>query len=141
MTEFETKVRLDKWLWAARIFKTRVLASDAISGGKVRLGGQRVKASRLVKIDDCYEISRGQDRLEIIVLKLAQRRGSASIAQTLYCETRSSIERREHEVELRKLAALQSTAISTAGPMGQAILSRWSTTGSSTGSWRPTPRA
>jgi len=108
MTEFETKVRLDKWLWAARIFKTRAVASDAITGGKVHLGGQRVKASRLVKIDDCFEISRGQDRLEIIVLKLALRRGSASIAQTLYSETRSSIERREHEAEQRKLAALQS---------------------------------
>ncbi len=113
MTEFDTKVRLDKWLWAARIFKTRALASDAITGGKVHLGGQRVKASRLVKIDDCFEISRGQDRLEIIVLKLAQRRGSASIAQTLYCETRSSIERREHETEQRKLAALQSPVSNT----------------------------
>ena len=108
MTEFETNVRLDKWLWAARIFKTRAVASDAISGGRVYLDGHTVKASRLVKIDDCYKISRGQDRLEIIVLKLAQRRGSASIAQTLYCETRSSIERREHEAEQRKLAALQS---------------------------------
>ena len=113
MTEFETKVRLDKWLWAARIFKTRALASNAISGGKVRLGGQRVKASRLVKIDDCFKISRGQDRLEIIVLKLAQQRGSASIAQTLYCETRSSIEQREHEAEQRKLAALQSPVSNT----------------------------
>ena len=113
MTEFETKVRLDKWLWAARIFKTRALASDVISGGKVRLDGQTVKASRLVKIDDCYKISRGQDRLEIIVLKLAQRRGSASIAQTLYCETRSSIEQREHEAEQRKLAALQNPVSNT----------------------------
>ena len=113
MTEFETNVRLDKWLWAARIFKTRAVASDAISGGKVYLDGQRVKASRLIKIDDCYEISRGQDRLEIIVLKLAQQRGSASIAQTLYYETRSSIERREHEAEQRKLAALQSPVSNT----------------------------
>jgi len=113
MNEFETKVRLDKWLWTARIFKTRALASDAILGGKVRLGGQRVKASRLVKIDDCFEISRGQDRLEIIVLKLAQQRGSASIAQTLYCETRSSIEQREHEAEQRKLAALQNPVSNT----------------------------
>ena len=107
MTEVETSVRLDKWLWAARFFKTRARASHAISGGKVHLDGQRAKASRLVKIDDCYEISRGQDRLQIIVLKLAQRRDSATIAQTLYRETQPSIERREREAELRKLAALQ----------------------------------
>ncbi len=113
MTEFDAKIRLDKWLWAARIFKTRAGASGAISGSKVYLDGHTVKASRLVKIDDCYEISRGKDRLEIIVLKLAQRRGSASIAQTLYCETGSSVERREHEAEQRKLAALQSPVSNT----------------------------
>ncbi len=107
MTEIETSVRLDKWLWAARFFKTRAIASHAISGGKVHLDGQRAKASRLVKVDDCYEISRGQDRLQIIVLKLAQRRASATIAQALYRETQPSIERREREAELRKLAALQ----------------------------------
>lgn len=107
MTEIETSVRLDKWLWAARFFKTRAIASHAISGGKVHLDGQRAKASRLVKINDCYEISRGQDRLQIIVLKLAQRRASATIAQTLYRETQPSIERREREAELRKLAAMQ----------------------------------
>lgn len=107
MTEIETSVRLDKWLWAARFFKTRAIASHAISGGRVHLDGQRAKASRLVKINDCYEISRGQDRLQIIVLKLTQRRASATIAQTLYRETRPSIERREREAELRKLAAMQ----------------------------------
>jgi len=89
MTEIETSVRLDKWLWVARFFKTRAIASHAISGGKV------------------HEISRGQDRLQIIVLKLAQRRASATIAQTLYRETQPSIERREREAELRKLAAMQ----------------------------------
>lgn len=103
----ETKVRLDKWLWAARFFKTRAMASEAVSGGRVHLAGQRVKPSRPVKVDDCFEISRGQDRLEIIVLKLSERRGSATIAQTLYQETGTSIQRREHEVEQRKLAAMQ----------------------------------
>jgi len=103
----ETKVRLDKWLWAARFFKTRAMASEAVSGGRVHLDGQRVKPSRPVKVDDCFEISRGQDRLEIIVLKLSERRGSATIAQTLYQETGTSIQRREHEVEQRKLAAMQ----------------------------------
>ena len=103
----ETKVRLDKWLWAARFFKTRAMASEAVSGGRVHLAGQRVKPSRPVKVDDCFEISRGQDRLEIIVLKLSERRGSATIAQSLYQETGVSIQRREHEVEQRKLAAMQ----------------------------------
>jgi len=107
MTQSETRIRLDKWLWAARFYKTRAIASNAVSGGKVHLDGQRVKPSRSVKIDDCYQISRGQDRLEIIVLKLAERRGSATIAQTLYSETEVSIRRREHETEQRKLAAMQ----------------------------------
>lgn len=113
MADFEIKVRLDKWLWAARIFKTRAIASDAISGGKVKLDGQRVKSSRPVKIDDCYEISRGQDRLKIIVLNFAQQRASATIAQTLYCETPSSIERRQREAEQRKLAAIQKPVAKT----------------------------
>jgi ribosome-associated heat shock protein Hsp15 len=103
----ESKVRLDKWLWAARFFKTRAVASEAVSGGKVHLDGRRVKPSRSVKIDDRYEITRGQDRLEIIVLQLAERRGSATIAQSLYRETPASTERREHEAEQRKLAAMQ----------------------------------
>ena len=103
----ESKVRIDKWLWAARFYKTRALASEAVNGGKVHLQGQRIKASRTVKIDDTYEIQRGFDRLEIVVKALADRRGSASIAQTLYRETESSINRREKESERRKLARLQ----------------------------------
>ncbi|MDJ0880392.1 MAG: S4 domain-containing protein [Gammaproteobacteria bacterium] len=103
----ESKVRIDKWLWAARFYKTRALASEAVNGGKVHLQGQRIKASRAVKIDDTYEIQRGFDRLEIVVKALADRRGSASIAQTLYRETESSIKRREKESEQRKLARLQ----------------------------------
>ncbi len=72
----------------------------------MHLDGQRTKPSRPVKIDDCYEISRGCERLEIVVLQLAERRGSASIAQTLYQETQVSIQRREYEAEKRKLAAM-----------------------------------
>lgn len=107
MNELETRTRLDKWLWAARFYKTRAIASSAVSGGKVHLNGQRIKPSRPVKIEDCYEISRGHDRLEIIVVQLSERRGSASVAQTLYRETTDSIQRREHESEQRKLAAMQ----------------------------------
>ena len=107
MAETESRIRLDKWLWAARFFKTRAISSEAVSGGKVHLDGQRIKPSRAVKINDCYEISRGQDRLEVVVIELSERRGSATIAQTLYRETSASIQRREHEAEQRKLAAMQ----------------------------------
>ena len=106
MPDFENRTRLDRWLWAARFYKTRALASSAVSGGKVHLGGQRVKSSRSVKIDDCYEILRGVERFEVIVLQLCDKRGSAQIAQLLYRETEASKTLREHHSEQRKLAAL-----------------------------------
>jgi len=101
------KVRIDKWLWAARFYKTRALASDAVNGGKVHLHGQRIKASRTVKISDVYEIQRGFDRYQVEVLQLSDKRGPAIVAQTLYQETESSRQRREKESEQRKLARLQ----------------------------------
>lgn len=100
-------VRLDKWLWAARFFKTRALASAAVSGGKVHLNGARVKPSRAVKIDDVFEVRRGYERFEIIATGLSARRGSASDAQLLYRETETSVARRRDEAEQRKLAELQ----------------------------------
>ena len=103
----EKKVRLDKWLWAARFFKTRALASAAVTGGKVHLAGRRVKPSRSVKIDDCYEIHRGYERYQVIVTDLSERRGSAVCAQKLYRETESSIEQRGKESEKRQLAMMQ----------------------------------
>ncbi|MFT4607881.1 MAG: ribosome-associated heat shock protein Hsp15 [Urechidicola sp.] len=106
MPDFENKTRLDRWLWAARFYKTRTLASTAVSGGKVHLSGQRVKASRSVKVDDCYEIIRGVERFEVIVQQLGDKRGSAQIAQLLYLETEASKVLREHQVQQRKLAAL-----------------------------------
>jgi ribosome-associated heat shock protein Hsp15 len=100
-------VRLDKWLWAARFFKTRALASAAVSGGKVHLGGGRVKPARAVKIDDMFEIRRGYERFEIVVTGLSARRGSANDAQSLYRETPASVIRRRKEAEQRKLAQMQ----------------------------------
>ena len=100
------RVRLDRWLWAARFFKTRALAADAVNGGKVHLAGQRVKAARAVKIGDSYEIQRGFERLEIVVTALSTRRGPASAAAELYRETEASLQRREQEREQRRLAAL-----------------------------------
>ena len=106
MPNFESRTRLDRWLWAARFYKTRSLASAAVSGGKVHLLGQRVKASRSVKVDDCYEIIRGVERFEVIVMQLGDKRGSAQIAQLLFLETEASKILREHQVQQRKLAAL-----------------------------------
>ncbi len=108
MEEDQKRVRLDKWLWAARFFKTRALASTAVNGGKVHLDGNRVKPSRTVKIADAYDIHRGYEKISVIVDLLADRRGSATIAATLYHETQPSIERREREAEQRKLASLQT---------------------------------
>jgi len=103
----KASVRLDKWLWAARFFKTRALAAEAVNGGKVHLQGQRVKAARGVKPGDCFEIRRGYERFEVIVTALGERRGSAAAAQLLYQETEASAERRRAEAEQRKLAMLQ----------------------------------
>ena len=96
------KVRLDKWLWAARFFKTRALAAEAVSGGKVHVNAQRVKRSRAVKPGDVIEVWRGQDFYTIVVDALSSRRGPASEARKLYHETEESIARREEAAALRK---------------------------------------
>ena len=107
MNAGDSRVRLDKWLWAARFFKTRALASEAVAGGKVHLAGHRIKPSRAVKLDDCYQIQRGFERFEVVVTGLAERRGSATAAALLYRETDDSIKQRQVEAEKRRLAALQ----------------------------------
>jgi ribosome-associated heat shock protein Hsp15 len=103
----DATTRLDKWLWAARFFKTRALAAAAVTGGKVHLQGQRVKPARSVKTGDSYQIRRGFELFEVIVTALGERRGSAAAAQLMYRETDSSLERRRAESEKRKLAMLQ----------------------------------
>ncbi|WP_456384822.1 RNA-binding S4 domain-containing protein [Desulfolithobacter sp.] len=97
------KVRIDKWLWAARFFKTRSLAAKAVSGGHVHLNGQRVKPSRLVAIGDRMVIRRGELEFTVDILGLSDRRGPASVARTLYEETPESLKRREQEREERRL--------------------------------------
>lgn len=96
-------VRIDKWLWAARFFKTRSLATDAVSGGKVRLNEQPTKPSREVKIGDRLDVFNGDTRWLIIVRTLSEKRGPASEARLLYEETANSIAAREAEQSRRKL--------------------------------------
>jgi ribosome-associated heat shock protein Hsp15 len=97
-------VRLDLWLWAARFYKTRSIAKHAIESGKVEIGGQHVKASRGVKVGEQIALRRGEERFEIQILALSEKRGSATIAQTLYSESDESRERRLREAAERKAA-------------------------------------
>src|SRR5436190_12517597 len=89
------RVRLDKWLWAARFFKTRSLATEAVGGGKVEVNGERAKPSKAVRPGDEVRLRLGPYEHVMIVRRLAERRGPASIAQTLYEETQASREGRE----------------------------------------------
>ncbi len=98
------KLRLDKWLWAARFFKTRSLAKAAIEGGKVHLGGQRVKVSREISVGDTLQIRQGWDEKVITVKALSDQRRGAPEAQALYEETAESVEKREAEAAARKAA-------------------------------------
>ena len=97
-------VRLDKWLWAARFFKTRSVAAHAVSGGKVQLNGARVKPARTVKVGDNLAIHKGGLTWQVEVLVLSGRRGPASTAQTLYQESGDSIRKREAVSEQFRLA-------------------------------------
>ena len=97
------KVRIDKWLWAARFFKTRSLASKAVNGGHVHLNGARVKPSRTVMVGDRLLIRRGVETFVVDILALSSRRGPANVARTLYEETAESLEQRETAREQRRL--------------------------------------
>ena len=96
-------VRLDKWLWASRFFKTRKNAVEAISGGKVHLNGSRVKPSRNIQVNDRLDITRNNEKYHITVVALNDKRRPAKEAQMLYEEDSESIEARETERELRRL--------------------------------------
>lgn len=98
-------MRLDKWLWAARFFKTRTLATDAINGSKVQVDGSRIKASREVKVGDLLAISNGEVRWEVSVKALSEKRGPAPEARLLYEESTESITARETQQAMRKYVA------------------------------------
>ncbi len=89
------RMRLDKWLWAARFFKTRALAAEAIDGGKVDVQGERAKRARLIAAGDVVRIRQGPVEWEVVVRDVAARRGSAAMAQALYEETDAGRRRRE----------------------------------------------
>jgi ribosome-associated heat shock protein Hsp15 len=102
------KIRLDKWLWAARFFKTRAKAKQAIEGGKVHMNGVRGKPSKEIRIGDELQIRQGWDEKAVLVTALSEQRRGAQQAALLYAETAQSIQQREEAAEKRKsLSGLQ----------------------------------
>jgi ribosome-associated heat shock protein Hsp15 len=97
-------IRIDKWLWAARFFKTRAAATEAVLGGRVRLNDERVKPAKDVRAADVVEVRIGEVRWTVVVHRLADKRGSARIASTLYEETAESIAQRERGAAERRLS-------------------------------------
>ena len=100
----EDGIRIDVWLWAARFFRTRTLARQAVDTGKVEVGGQRPKASRMVRVGDALRVVRGEDVFAIEVLGISDDRGPAPVAQQLYRESEASMRARE-EMRLARRAA------------------------------------
>lgn len=104
----KTDIRLDKWLWAARFYKTRAIAKEMINGGKVHYNGQRAKSSRNAEIGAVLKIRQGYDDKEIVIKKLSQLRQSGEIAQELYEETATSLAKRAINAEQRRLHMLNN---------------------------------
>jgi len=100
----DKKIRLDKWLWAARFYKIRSLAREMIQGGKVRYNGQRAKAGKIVELGTLLSIRQGDVVKHVVVEILSDQRRAAPIAETLYKETAESIKKREEYKTLRKLS-------------------------------------
>ncbi len=115
---------MDKWLWAARFFKTRTLAKTAIEGGKVQIDGQRVKVSREIAPGDVLRVRQGWDEREVVVAAVSDQRRAAPIAQTLYEETQESIERRSRAAEARKAAGAISRPTQKPGKHERKALER-----------------
>jgi len=108
------EVRIDKWLWAARLYKTRSAATAAALGGRVHVNGERAKPSKAVRAGDTVEVTVGTVRRTVVVSGVAERRGPASVAATLYVETPESLAAREQQAVERRLA----------GPLGAELGAR-----------------
>ena len=106
LEEEKEAVRLDKWLWAARFYKTRTLAKEMIDGGKVHYNGQRSKPNKIVEVGAILKVRQGSDEKEIVVLALSTQRRGAPEAQLLYRETEQSLANREKLAMARKMNAL-----------------------------------
>lgn len=102
------EVRLDKWLWAARLFKTRSLARTAVQAGKVHYNGQRTKPSKVVERGATVKVPAGYDIKELVINEIVEQRRGAALIQDMYRETQSSIEQRERNTQARKLSAFHS---------------------------------
>ena len=96
-------IRVDKWLWAARFFKTRSLATDAIDHGRVKLNGLKIKPAKTIQLNDLLDIDNGSSQWQVKVIGLSGQRGSATLARQLYSETEESIKTREQEAMRRAL--------------------------------------
>ena len=118
------RLRIDKWLWAARFFKTRSIAKAAIEGGKVHIDGQRVKVSREISVGDIVMVKQGWDEKEVEVLALSDKRGPAPEAQLLYAESERSVHRRTKEAEARKAAGAMARPTQRPGKHERKALER-----------------
>ncbi len=102
-------MRADQWLWAARFYKTRSLAKQAIEGGKVEINDAHCKPAKTLRVGDRVKLTRGVERLEVSVLALFEKRGPAALAATMYAESPESAARREKEAEAQRLARMAFT--------------------------------
>jgi len=109
-SDLRQDVRLDKWLWAARFFKMRSLATEAVKGGHVQVNGERGKASKSVRIGDSIVIVKGSERFAVMVTGLAEKRGAACVARALYEESADSIAERAKQAELHRYKAALTPA-------------------------------
>jgi len=119
MRSMSASVRIDKWLWAARFFKTRAAATEAVLGGRVRVNGERAKPAKHVRPTDIVEVRAGEADWTITVREVADKRGSARIAATLFEETAESMAERRRSAEQRRLSGAPGGVVGGPRPTKQ----------------------